>query len=296
MARDADMNPSDGHQSTLLLIAEGHGGEAALRGFLAGGMRPAVLSSSAEVRAVATHAGCHLPARLAEWIPAASAIAVVSGSQTLIDDLSLKRARFLNIHYSALPKYRGLHALVWAMLNGEPEVGVTIHCMSSRVDAGDIVWQRKVPVGSRTSREMMAICNDIVEANLASVVRDFAAGLLKPYPQDESQATFVGRRHREDCRVDWERWDVEYFERCLRALVPPYPRAYFRFGQLEVHIVQATVVARHYREIPGHVVYVDGDAVWIKLCDGLLRLEQVSVDGVVQSAAALLRRAGTRLH
>ncbi len=53
----------------------------------------------------------------------------------------------LNIHDSLLPAYAGFSPLIWALINGEPEVGVTAHLMDEELDAGDIVVQRAVPVG-----------------------------------------------------------------------------------------------------------------------------------------------------
>lgn len=53
----------------------------------------------------------------------------------------------LNIHDSLLPAYAGFSPLIWALINGEPEVGVTAHLMDEELDAGDIVIQRSVAVG-----------------------------------------------------------------------------------------------------------------------------------------------------
>ena len=53
----------------------------------------------------------------------------------------------LNVHDALLPAYAGFSPLIWALLNDEPEVGVTAHMMDGELDAGGIVVQRSVPVG-----------------------------------------------------------------------------------------------------------------------------------------------------
>ena len=53
----------------------------------------------------------------------------------------------LNIHDSLLPKYTGFSPLIWALINGEEEVGLTAHLMDEELDAGDIVLQRSTTVG-----------------------------------------------------------------------------------------------------------------------------------------------------
>lgn len=60
---------------------------------------------------------------------------------------NLPRHGTLNVHDSLLPKYAGFSPLIWALINNEPEVGVTAHLMNDELDAGDIVVQRAVPVG-----------------------------------------------------------------------------------------------------------------------------------------------------
>ncbi len=52
----------------------------------------------------------------------------------------------LNVHDSLLPKYAGFSPIIWALINGEAEVGVTAHRMTEDLDAGDILIQRSVPV------------------------------------------------------------------------------------------------------------------------------------------------------
>ena len=53
----------------------------------------------------------------------------------------------LNVHDSLLPAYAGFSPLIWALINDEPEVGVTAHIMDETLDAGPIVLQCAVPVG-----------------------------------------------------------------------------------------------------------------------------------------------------
>jgi folate-dependent phosphoribosylglycinamide formyltransferase PurN len=51
-----------------------------------------------------------------------------------------------NLHKSLLPKYRGMAPNFYALLNGEREVGATLHKVAKGIDIGDILQQVKVPV------------------------------------------------------------------------------------------------------------------------------------------------------
>ena len=55
--------------------------------------------------------------------------------------------RAVNLHNAMLPHNRGWHAVHWSVIDGTPS-GVTIHYMDERLDTGDIVAQREVPLGA----------------------------------------------------------------------------------------------------------------------------------------------------
>jgi methionyl-tRNA formyltransferase len=49
--------------------------------------------------------------------------------------------RILNLHQSALPKYRGVGSINWALKNGEAAHGATLHELTAEVDAGPVLAQ-----------------------------------------------------------------------------------------------------------------------------------------------------------
>lgn len=56
--------------------------------------------------------------------------------------LEVAKIGCINKHASLLPKYRGLHPIVWAIANGEKEIGVTVHFMEEKVDSGPVIAQK----------------------------------------------------------------------------------------------------------------------------------------------------------
>jgi phosphoribosylglycinamide formyltransferase-1 len=54
--------------------------------------------------------------------------------------------RILNIHPSLLPKFPGLDAWKQALAAGEKATGCTVHYVDERIDHGDIIAQREVPI------------------------------------------------------------------------------------------------------------------------------------------------------
>ena len=73
----------------------------------------------------------------------------VYGSNIIKADLLNIDALWLNAHGGILPGYRGLDSNLWAIAENKlDKVGVTVHVVNRRVDAGDIIWTEGVKVKS----------------------------------------------------------------------------------------------------------------------------------------------------
>ena len=56
------------------------------------------------------------------------------------------KGRILNIHPSLLPKYKGLDTHKRVLVNKEKYTGCTVHFVSSKLDAGKIIVQKRIKV------------------------------------------------------------------------------------------------------------------------------------------------------
>ncbi|MYT99052.1 MULTISPECIES: methionyl-tRNA formyltransferase [unclassified Streptomyces] len=169
----------------------------------------------------------------------------------------------LNIHDSLLPAYAGFSPLIWALINGEPEVGVTAHLMDEELDAGDIVVQRSVAVGpTDTSTDLFHRTVDLIAPVTTEALGLIASGRTEFTPQDRSRASFFHKRAEEDIRIDWN-WPAENLERLIRAQSAPYPSAFtFHKGQ-RLDVLAAVVSEGRYGGTPGRIFYREGDGVVI---------------------------------
>ncbi len=144
--------------------------------------------------------------------------------------LALPRLGAWNMHGSLLPRYRGRAPINWAVLHGEPRIGMTLHRMVKSADAGAIVDQAGVDIGPRDTAEQafrkVLPCARLV---LARQIDALLAGTAREAPQDESQASYFGGRKPEDGRIDWKKSSREIFN-LIRAVTDPYPGAFTDIG------------------------------------------------------------------
>ncbi|GAB4050843.1 methionyl-tRNA formyltransferase [Catellatospora paridis] len=176
---------------------------------------------------------------------------------------NLPRHGTLNIHDSLLPKYAGFSPLIWALLNDEPEVGVTAHMMDDTLDAGDIVLQRSVQVGPRdTTADLFHKTLALFGPLTVDGLRLIASGRTDWTPQDRTQASFFHKRADEDLRIDWT-WTAQELDRLVRAQCDPYPNAYTYYRGQRIRVVKASVSEAVYGGTPGRIFYREGDGVAI---------------------------------
>ncbi|MFC8868710.1 methionyl-tRNA formyltransferase [Streptomyces sp. NPDC057148] len=175
----------------------------------------------------------------------------------------LPRHGTLNVHDSLLPKYAGFSPLIWALINGESEVGVTAHMMNDELDAGDIVRQEAVPVGpTDTATDLFHKTVDLIAPVTIGALGLIAAGRTEFTKQDRSRASFFHKRSAEDIRIDWG-WPAQDLERLVRAQSEPYPSAFTYHRGRRLEVLAAVVSQGRYGGTPGRVFYREGDGVVI---------------------------------
>ena len=203
-----------------------------------------------------------------------------------------------NLHGSLLPKYRGCAPANWVILNGETGTGVTLHHMTARADAGDIVCQREVAIAPEDTagtlnKKLAEAAVPMLEEYLPQILK----GTAPRHPQDESQATYFGRRRPEDGRIDWDRPAAE-IANLVRAVAKPYPGAFTRLRSNLVTIWEAEAVPASDNAAPGTVL--SADPLDIACSEGALRVRFGERDGGIyatgpQLAADVGLVPGTRL-
>ncbi|EMH4130862.1 TPA: bifunctional UDP-4-amino-4-deoxy-L-arabinose formyltransferase/UDP-glucuronic acid oxidase ArnA [Serratia marcescens] len=168
--------------------------------------------------------------------------------------LSLAPQGGFNLHGSLLPHYRGRAPVNWALVNGETETGATLHKMVKRPDAGDIVGQQKVTIADNDTA--LTLHKKVLEA--AQVVLQEQLPKLKNgtatfTKQDESQASYFGRRTAADGEILWHK-SAKEINNLVRAVTEPYPGAFSYLGQRKLIVWRSRVLDTQHDKQPGTVL------------------------------------------
>lgn len=187
------------------------------------------------------------------------------------DVLSLAPKGGFNLHGSLLPRYRGRAPVNWALLKGESETGVTLHKMVKRPDAGDIVAQRAVPISADDiALTLHAKVRDAAQVLLADVLPKMKQGDIPLTAQDESKASYFGRRTAADGEIHWHKPATE-INNLVRAVTEPYPGAFTYLGQRKMTIWRSRPLATAHDKQPGTVL--SSDPLVVACGEGALEIQ-----------------------
>ena len=172
-------------------------------------------------------------------------LGVVAAYGKLLPDWLLEAPRLgmVNVHASLLPKYRGAAPIHRAVMNGDPETGVTIMRVVKALDAGPMLAAATRPIGPEESADNVERDLAVMGAALLVTTIDaLAAGAAVEVPQDDAQATYAPRLTKEEGLLDFTRPAIEVHNR-IRGL-RRWPGAYTFLDGQRLGVVRARLTDR----------------------------------------------------
>ncbi len=168
-------------------------------------------------------------------------VVVVSFGKILPERIfKLTTARWLNVHPSLLPRYRGPTPIISALLNGDKVSGVSIIEVVPEVDAGGIYAQVKFGVEEDDNRDSLEQKSIKFGKSLLMTVLDLIENEnLNSYPQDEESVIYSHKITKEDLKINWDSSAAEIVNK-IRAF-SLRPGAYCLWKGLRIKILKASV-------------------------------------------------------
>ncbi len=147
--------------------------------------------------------------------------------------LNMPKYGCINVHPSLLPKYRGSAPIQWAILNGDKVTGTTIMKMNEKMDAGDIILQKQVPIlENETTGELWSRLAKISSELLLEVIEQIENGTAT-YTKQAEKYSIAPMITKDMAKIDWEKQTAEDIKNLVRGL-NPILGAYCMLGQKKV--------------------------------------------------------------
>jgi methionyl-tRNA formyltransferase len=200
----------------------------------------------------------------------------------------------LNMHGSLLPKYRGRVPVNWAIIHGETETGATLHYMTERPDAGDIVAQSSVPIlMNDTAGEVFNKVTVAAELTLHRALPALVAGNAPRLPQAAGAGSYFGARRPEDGVIDWSQ-TARSIHNLVRGVAPPYPGAGTTLAGVPARILRTLVLDESAAAGPPELALDRGRLIANCGGGGTLAVLALEIEGKPVDPGAFARRFGAR--
>jgi methionyl-tRNA formyltransferase len=222
---------------------------------------------------------------------------IVHGWYQILPVDELPDLSFLGFHYSPLPRYRGGAPLVWQIIRGEPEIGISFFELTPEMDAGRLVDQKSAPLGpDDTIADALEKANALALDMLREFVPGWLDGSVALQAQPDREPSYCGQRVPEDGWIDWS-WSAAGIHDFIRAQTRPYPGAFTSLPDgRRLTVWRSQREERQFMGTPGAVVEIAPDHVVVAAGEGALRLIRVQAEGEDEAAASkVLRSIRTRL-
>ncbi|MGM9892248.1 methionyl-tRNA formyltransferase [Limosilactobacillus sp.] len=161
----------------------------------------------------------------------------------------------INVHGSLLPKYRGGAPVQYSIINGDPETGISIMYMVKKMDAGDVIAQRAIPIEKDDDNGTMFKKLSLLGRDLLlETLPDLINGTATATPQDESQVVFSPNISTAQERIDY-RMTAQEIDDKVRGLRPA-PLGNMVIDGLRTKIYDVTPLEEQTNLAPGQVVRI----------------------------------------
>lgn len=190
--------------------------------------------------------------------------------------LDIPRQGCLNVHASALPRWRGAAPIQAAILADDETTGISLMAMTAGLDCGPVYTIARVSIGDdETAAELHDRLAELGGSVLVDHLDEILEGTAIATDQDESLATYAGKIVTSDARMDWSASSDELARR-VRAY-NPFPGAFFFAGDDRIKIWRAS--AADGEADPGTVLQCDREGIIVACGSGALRLDELQLAG-----------------
>ncbi|MBA4260196.1 MAG: hypothetical protein C0446_13610 [Chitinophaga sp.] len=215
------------------------------------------------------------------------------------EQLNLARFGAINYHDSLLPRYAGVNATTWALINNEKVHGITWHYITSEVDAGDIVYQKTVPVLDKdTALTLNLRCFEEAINGFEHFINELGSETLKRKKQDIRNRSYYGINHvlPNFGLIDWNTATSYDIERLHRALT--FGHYHNNVGVLKLYLGFSIVVVlnvtlcgdKETGKKSGFILAIKSDGILVSTQNGSVMLnrfctlygEPIAIDDLVK--------------
>ena len=184
----------------------------------------------------------------------------------------------INVHGSLLPKLRGGAPIHHAIINGDKMTGITIMYMDKKMDSGDIIYQKEIPINIDDNLDSLyEKMSYLGRDTLMEILPDIIAGTNKRIPQNQNKVTFGLNITKEEEKISFENNSLDIYN-LIRGL-SSIPGAYCLLDDKRLKVYRANLTDIKSKELPGTIEKIDKTGIYVSTKDNLICLTDIKLEG-----------------
>ena len=165
--------------------------------------------------------------------------------------LDLKDIKFINVHASLLPKWRGAAPIQRSIMNQDHETGISIMKIIPKLDAGPVMMKAKIAITKDTNLEKLS--NELSRLGAKMLIE--ALKLIENkkdvfIDQNENEASYANKIEKMSSKINWK----DKAEKVLAKInaLNPNPGSWFYYNGIRHKIIKAMIVKEKGK--PGEII------------------------------------------
>ena len=165
--------------------------------------------------------------------------------------LELKDSKFINIHASLLPKWRGAAPIQRSLINLDKETGISIMKIIPELDAGPVMMMSKIEIDNTSSFEEVSSKLSILGSEKIIEALDLIEKKEEKFiAQNEKEATYAEKIKKNEVKINWNDSAKKIIAK-IKAF-NPNPGAWFNLEGTRIKVLDAVEIEK--RGTPGEII------------------------------------------
>ena len=168
--------------------------------------------------------------------------------------LNLKNIKFINIHASLLPKWRGAAPIQRSIMNLDSKTGISIMKIVPKLDAGPVMMKSEIKISKDTNfQELSEKLSKLGAREILKSLRLIENNKAIFVEQDEMMSSYAKKIEKFETKINW-RDKAKTILAKINAL-SPIPGAWFEYKNSRIKILKAQEIIAN--EISGKIINND---------------------------------------
>ncbi len=196
----------------------------------------------------------------------------------------LPRMKTINLHGSLLPDYRGAAPINWAIINGEKKTGVSTFFINNKIDKGEIILKKEIPISFIDTAGSLHDNMMIVGAKLLiETIEKINNNSYKTIVQSSDDIKKASKIFKNDCEINFDQEATKIYNK-IRGL-SPYPTAYCTLKnkitqeKKSLKIYETKIIKEKNNKNIGEIISDNKNFLYIQCKDYQISLEEIKLEG-----------------